>query len=65
MPGPVRIFVSHHHSPQEDQFTARVVADLKAAGADVWGDDDEDITSDDFVRKICEGLADQQWLFWS
>ena len=61
MPDPVRIFVSHHHSPEEDAFTARLVADLKAGGADVWVDD-EGITSDDFVRKISEGLAGRQWL---
>ncbi len=56
-----RVFVSHHHSPDEDRFTARLVADLKAAGANVWVDD-EGITSEDFVRKISEGLAGRQWL---
>lgn len=61
MADPVRIFVSHHHSPEEDKFTARLVADLKEAGADVWVDD-EGITSDDFVRKISEGLVGRQWL---
>jgi hypothetical protein len=61
MADPVRVFVSHHHSPTEDAFTARLVADLKAAGADVWVDD-EGITSDDFVRKISEGLEGRQWL---
>jgi hypothetical protein len=59
MADPVRIFVSHHHSPQEDAFTARLVEDLKAAGADAWVDE-EGITSDDFVRKISEGLAGRQ-----
>jgi hypothetical protein len=34
----VRVFVSHHHSPEEDTFTARLVADLEAAGPDVWVD---------------------------
>jgi hypothetical protein len=38
MPEPVRIFVSHHHSPEEDIFTARLVADLEAAGVEVWVD---------------------------
>ena len=61
MAGAARVFVSHHHSPDEDRFTARLVADLKAAGADVWVDD-EGITSEDFVRKISEGLAGRQWL---
>jgi hypothetical protein len=60
-PEAVRVFVSHHHSPEEDAFTARLVADLEAAGADVWVDT-EGITSDDFVQKISEGLAGRQWL---
>ena len=57
----VRVFVSHHHSPEEEVFTARLVDDLKAGGADVWVDD-EGINSEDFVRKISEGLAGRQWL---
>jgi formylglycine-generating enzyme required for sulfatase activity len=57
----VRVFVSHHHSPDEDRFTAQLVRDLQAAGADVWVDD-QGITSDDFVQKISEGLAGRQWL---
>ena len=28
----VRVFAPHHHSPPEDAFTARLVADLEAAG---------------------------------
>jgi hypothetical protein len=61
MADPVRVFVSHHHSPEEDTFTARLMADLKAAGADAWVDT-AGITSDDFVKKISEGLAGRQWL---
>jgi hypothetical protein len=57
----VGVFVSHHHSSEEDAFTDRLVADLQAAGADVWVDK-AGITSDDFVKKISEGLADRQWL---
>jgi formylglycine-generating enzyme required for sulfatase activity len=57
----VRVFVSHHHSPEEDAFTARLVADLEAAGADVWVDDAR-ITADDFIKKINEGLTGRQWL---
>jgi formylglycine-generating enzyme required for sulfatase activity len=57
----VRVFVSHHHSPEEDAFTARLVVDLEAAGADVWVDDAR-ITSDDFIKKINEGLTGRQWL---
>jgi hypothetical protein len=52
----VRVFVSHHHSPDEDAFTARLVEDLKAAGADVWVDT-TGIPSGRFVAKISEGLA--------
>lgn len=61
MAEPVRVFVSHHHSPTEDAFTARLVADLDAAGADVWVDT-SGIQSDDFVRQISEGLEGRQWL---
>jgi formylglycine-generating enzyme required for sulfatase activity len=57
----VRVFVSHHHSPAEDSFTARLVRDLEAAGADVWVDT-SGITSDDFVKKISEGMAGRKWL---
>jgi hypothetical protein len=57
----IGVFVSHHHSPEEDAFTARLVADLEAAGADVWVDT-SGIMSDDFVKKISEGLAGRQWL---
>lgn len=38
MAEPVRVFVSHHHTPEDDTFTARLVADLEAAGVDVWVD---------------------------
>jgi len=58
---PVRVFVSHHHSPDEDTFTARLVADLEAAGADVWVDT-SGIPSGSFVAKISEGLEGRQWL---
>jgi hypothetical protein len=61
MPEPVHVFVSHHHSPEEDTFTAQVVADLVAAGADVWVDI-SGVPSGSFVAKISEGLAGRQWL---
>jgi hypothetical protein len=61
MPDQVRVFVSHHHSSQEDTFTAHLVTDLQAAGADVWVDT-ERVPSGDFLRKINEGLAGRQWL---
>lgn len=57
----VRVFVSHHHSLEEDAFTARLVGDLEAADADVWVDD-RSITSNNFVQKISEGLDSRQWL---
>jgi Restriction endonuclease/TIR domain len=61
MSGDVRVFVGHHHSPEEDAFTVRLVADLEAAGADVWVDT-RGLTSGNFIRKISEGLAGRQWL---
>ncbi len=61
MAEPVRVFVSHHHSPEEDAFTARLVADLKVAGADVWVDY-QDVTSGSFPQRINDGLSGRQWL---
>jgi Restriction endonuclease/TIR domain len=61
MAGPVHVFVSHHHSAKEDAFTARLAADLVAAGADVWVDI-SGVPSGSFVAKISEGLAGRQWL---
>jgi hypothetical protein len=57
----IGIFVSHHHSQDEDAFTARLVADLEAAGADVWVDT-SGIASGSFVDKINQGLVGRQWL---
>jgi hypothetical protein len=57
----VRVFVSHHHSSEEDEFTARLVADLQASNANVWVDDASS-NSDDFVLKISEGMTGRQWL---
>ena len=61
MAEPVRVFVSHHHSTKEDAATARLVADLEAAGADVWVDY-QGVASGSFVQKINEGLSGRQWL---
>jgi hypothetical protein len=47
----VGVFVSHHHSPEEDKFTDQLVRDLRQAGADVWVDNDE-IKSGSFIQKI-------------
>jgi hypothetical protein len=57
----IGVFVSHHHSPKEDASTARLVADLEAAGADVCVDY-QGIASGRFVQKINEGLSGRQWL---
>jgi predicted ATPase len=56
---PVRIFVSYSH--RDRPFAARLVTDLQSAGATVWFDADE-IASDDFIRRINEGLAGRDWL---
>lgn len=55
------VFVSHHHSPEEDTFTDRLVRDLEGLGADVWVDR-QNVTHGNFVAKISEGLAGRQWL---
>ena len=54
-----RIFLSHSH--KDHAFTARLAADLKAAGAEVWVAEEE-IAYDDFVKWINRGLAQSQWL---
>jgi hypothetical protein len=59
MTRPVRIFVSHSHN--DDAFTNRLVSDLIAAGADVWVDSKQ-ITNDDFMKRINEGLKGRHWL---
>jgi len=54
-----RVFVSHSH--RNNNITARLVADLQAAGAEVWVDM-EDIQFGDFMRRINEGLKACDWL---
>lgn len=61
MADPVRVFVSHHHSPAEDAFTARLVADLRTAGATVWVDV-ADIHDGDFMDRINAALASSNWM---
>jgi len=56
MEDPVRIFVSH--SSKDDDFTRRIVADLRAAGADVWVDNVIDYN--DFIEAINEGFIGRQ-----
>lgn len=50
----VRVFVSHHHS--DEQFTSRLVTDLRCMGAEVWVDKDS-IIAGDFRAAIDEGLV--------
>jgi hypothetical protein len=38
VPIQITVFISNHHSPEEDAFTARIAADLEAAGAEVFAD---------------------------
>jgi hypothetical protein len=59
----VRVFISHHHSFEEDAFTAQLMRDLEAAGIDVWVDE-QGITSGSFVQKISAGLKNRQWLLF-
>jgi len=60
MPNPVCVFVSHHHSPKEDAFTARLVAELEAAGAQVWVDV-AGVGAEDFQKRINQALATCEW----
>jgi formylglycine-generating enzyme required for sulfatase activity len=57
----VRVFVSHHHSPEEDAFTTQLVADLQGAGATVWVDV-ADIHEGVFLERINTALASTEWL---
>jgi formylglycine-generating enzyme required for sulfatase activity len=57
----VRVFVSHHHSPEEDNFTARLVGDLEVASADVWVDV-VGVGAADFQERINQALESCQWL---
>jgi hypothetical protein len=57
----VRVFVSHHHSPEEDAFTARLVADLESSGTYVWVDV-VGVGASDFQERINQVLDSCQWL---
>jgi formylglycine-generating enzyme required for sulfatase activity len=59
MPEPVRIFVSYA-SPNRP-FAEKLVADLRAAGADVWWDV-SGIDKGDFLDKINQALHQCVWL---
>jgi hypothetical protein len=45
----VRAFISHHHSFEEDIFTAQLAGDLERVGIDVWIDE-KGVTSGSFVQ---------------
>jgi TIR domain-containing protein len=60
MSEPVMVFVSHHHSSEEGAFTARLVADRIAAGAEVWVDV-VGAGAADFQKRINEALANCNW----
>jgi hypothetical protein len=54
------VFVSNHHSPEEDAFTARIVADLEAAGAEVFVDH-AFMETGDLVRHFRRESTAQKW----
>jgi hypothetical protein len=59
MPEPVRVFVSYASSDRA--FAEKLVADLQAAGAEVWWDV-SGIDEGDFLGKINQALQQCQWL---
>ncbi|HEX9035936.1 MAG TPA: toll/interleukin-1 receptor domain-containing protein [Ktedonobacterales bacterium] len=58
-----RIFISHHHSQREDDFTARLEADLTATGASVRTDSDSE-TRDAFVQLFLTPYAGRQFFLF-
>jgi tetratricopeptide (TPR) repeat protein len=54
-----RVFVSHSH--KDDAFTGQMVADLRAAGADVWVEV-ANMGSGDFQKRINEALSRCDWV---
>jgi hypothetical protein len=57
MPAP-SVFVSHSH--KDDAFTARLVADLEIAGANVWVDV-AGVGAEDFQKRINQALTNCEW----
>jgi tetratricopeptide (TPR) repeat protein len=53
-----KVFVSHSH--KDDAFTKRLVADLRAAGADVWVDV-ANMGAGDFQERINDALTNCEW----
>ncbi len=56
---PPKIFVSHSHV--DEAFAERLVADLRAAGADAWLDK-TDLGAGDFQERISAALGNCEWL---
>jgi TIR domain/Right handed beta helix region len=56
---PIHVFVSHSH--KDDDFTVRLVSDLRAAEAVVWVDR-TDLAYDEFIKQINAGGSGTQWL---
>lgn len=54
-----KVFVSHSH--KNDDFTVRLVADLRTAGVEVWVDM-VDMQHGDFMMRINEALSASEWL---
>ncbi len=54
-----RVFVSHSH--RDNEYTQRLVDDLRAAGADVWVDI-ADLRDSDFMERINAALANCDWV---
>lgn len=54
-----KVFVSHSH--KNDEFTARLVADLRAAGVEVWVDM-VNMQHGDFITRINDALNASEWL---
>lgn len=53
-----RVFVSHAH--KDNEFTKKLVDDLRSAGASVWVDF-VDINAGDFLKRISDGLGQSEW----
>ena len=54
------VFISNHHSLEEDAFTAQIAADLEAAGAEVFVDR-ADMATGDLVAHFKRESTAQKW----
>ena len=64
-PAKIRVFLSHHHSPVEDDFTDRLKDDLEAAGVYVWVDKKK-LTprTPDWEREIRKAIAQSDFVIY-